>query len=120
MTTISILPENQAAGEMIWRAVAGEKESVGKTAGEALDELMIQMDQENSTAPIVAFQMGPDEFFTAAQQQRLEELMSKWRTARDSGQQLSIEDQAELEALVEAQLAGSARRFEAMSGERKQ
>lgn len=79
MATISLLPENQADGEIIWRAVAGEKESVGKTAGEALDELMSRMDQENSVTPIVARQMGPDESFT--QHQGLED---QNRTSLDS------------------------------------
>jgi sarcosine oxidase gamma subunit len=102
MATISILPESQSTGEVIWRAVAGDKESVGKTRGEALDELMAKMDQASSTAPILVRQMGPDEFFTAEQQQRLEGLMSRWRAARDGGQQLPPEDQPEWEALVEA------------------
>ncbi len=58
--------------------------------------------------------MRPDRFFTSEQQNRLEELMRLWRAARDAGAQLPTEQQAELEALVEAQLEGAARRAEAM------
>jgi hypothetical protein len=58
-----------------------------------------------------------DDFFTAAQQQRLSELMSKWRTARDSGGSLPLEEQSELESLVEAELLASAERAKrALSG----
>jgi hypothetical protein len=57
---------------------------------------------------------GPDPFFTARQIQRLEELMARWRTARDAGTALSAEEQAELEALVEAELQASEQRAAAM------
>jgi len=119
MSTISIFPENHEAGEIIWRAVAGDKESLGKTAGEALDELMTKLDQGELLTPMLVRQMGPDQFFTAEQQQRLSELMSRWRVARDAGQKLPPGEQAELEALVEAQLEGSAQRAEAMLRNRK-
>jgi len=39
MTTIAILPEDTEANRLTWRAVAGEKESTGNTAGEALDAM---------------------------------------------------------------------------------
>jgi hypothetical protein len=64
MTTISIIPENQAAGEIIWRAMAGDKESVGKTAGEALDALTAQLDWEATGTLIIVRQMGPGYFST--------------------------------------------------------
>lgn len=59
-------------------------------------------------------QMHPDKFFTAEQQKRLAHLMSKWRTARDSGSKLSTDQQAELETLIDAELEGSAKRVEAL------
>jgi hypothetical protein len=46
--------------------------------------------------------MRPDELFTAAQQQRLAELLARWREARDGGTPLPREEQAELDALVDA------------------
>jgi hypothetical protein len=57
----------------------------------------------------------PDRFFTAAQQQRLAELMERWRNARDGGNAFPAEEQAELDALIEAELAGSAQRAAALA-----
>jgi hypothetical protein len=55
-------------------------------------------------------QLRPDRFFTAKQQRRLAELMQHWRTACDQRTTLSPEEQAELKALVEAELRGAAER----------
>jgi hypothetical protein len=109
MTTITI--ETTTADKQVWRALVGNKVSFGKTAGEALDHLTAQLSEEDSST-IVVRQMQPDRFFTAAQQQRMAELMTKWRAARDAGSSLLPEEQAELEALVEAELNGSAQRAE--------
>ena len=46
MTTITILPEKNNS----YRVVAGNKESTGRTAGEALDALTSQM-EESEAAP---------------------------------------------------------------------
>jgi hypothetical protein len=54
--------------------------------------------------------LRPDRFFTAAQQQRLDALMTRWRTARDQGATLPPDEQTELEALIEAELQASAAR----------
>lgn len=42
MTTVAILPISDASGERIYRAIAGDKQSTGKTASEALDALAAQ------------------------------------------------------------------------------
>lgn len=95
MTTISILPEQKD----VYRAVAGEKEAAGRTAGEALDAISAQLsDDENGTLVIVQ-NRKPDEFFSAAQQARLTELMQ-----RRQGETLAAEEEAELENLVETEL----------------
>ncbi|HWQ32673.1 MAG TPA: hypothetical protein VNQ79_07300 [Blastocatellia bacterium] len=114
MTVISIFSENSQAGETIWRAMAGAKESVGKTAGEALDGLTKLMGTEISAAQFIVQPVQADQFYTAGQQRRLAELMARWRDARDQRRQLPPEEFAELEALIEAELEGSARRAEAM------
>ena len=44
MTTIAILPERNDS----YRAVAGDEESTGRTAGEALDALTSQLEDEES------------------------------------------------------------------------
>ncbi len=114
MRMITILPENVGAQNASFRAVAGEKKSSGKTVGEALDALTAQLGEDESGTLVVIQQFRPDKYFTATQQARLSDLMNKWRSARDAQQQLSVAEQSELEALVAAQLEGSAQRTEAM------
>ena len=60
----------------------------------------------------MAFIQGfqPDAWFTAAQQERLAELMGEWRAARDRGEALPPDQQAELDQLVEAELVAAQRR----------
>lgn len=113
MTAITILPEKIGADDTTYRAVAGKRESVGRSAGEALDALASQLSDDEAGMLIVIQNMRPDGFFTAAQQQRLEELMSRWRTARDCRGSLAAEEQAELQSLVDAELDAARRRAEA-------
>ena len=107
---ITIISETTATNEILWRAATDGKDAVGKTAGEALDSLTTQLGRQQNGMFLVYEQWQPDEFFTAAQQQRLSELMARWRAAQDSGKKLPELEQAELEALVDAQLEGSAKR----------
>jgi hypothetical protein len=58
--------------------------------------------------------MKPDAFFAAAQIQRLADLMAKWRTARDAGVTLPADEQAELDALIQAELGAATERAAAM------
>lgn len=90
--------------------MAGDKQSIGKTAGEALDALTAQLDKDEASTLVIVQNLGLDQFFNAEQQQRLSELMSHWRSARDQGQALPSDEQAELDALVEAELQASANR----------
>jgi len=113
MTAITILPEKIGAQETTYRAVAGDRESVGRSAGEALDALTSQLSDDEAGMLVVIQNLRPDRFFTAAQQHRLAELMSLWRTARDSGGGLNADEQAELQSLVEAELEAARRRAEA-------
>jgi hypothetical protein len=117
MTRVSILQESTAADAKTYRAVAGEKESVGKTPGEALDALTEQLGEDNAGTLVIVQHFGPDRFFTADQQNRLEELMGRWRTARDSGGHISAQEQAELQALVDAETDAARRRTEAALAE---
>ncbi len=93
----------------MFRAVSGEKQSFGKTVGEAVDAINEQIPTEpNAVIYIQDFQS--DEFFTAEQQQRLSELMEKWRGLRDKNLTLAPKEQSELEKLIEEELEGSAKR----------
>ncbi|NER99559.1 MAG: hypothetical protein F6J86_38070 [Symploca sp. SIO1B1] len=110
MPTVSILPISDPSGERIYRALAGNKYSVGKTAGQALDALTAQLEDADFSSLLVIQSFHPDVFFSTKQQERLSELMSLWRLARDKGQELPSEQQKELEQLVEAELRAATAR----------
>src|SRR5215212_7702141 len=110
MTTITILPEKTDS----YRAVAGDKESTGRTAGEALDALTSQLADEEGGTLVIVQNRKADHFFSAAQQGRLAELMSR----REAGTASAAEVE-ELEGLVEAELDGARRRAEALLNELK-
>jgi hypothetical protein len=114
MTTVAILPVSDANGEKLYRAVAGDKQSTGKTAGEALDALTAQLEGNEFSALLIIQSFRPDWFFSTEQQQRLSDLMNLWRTARDEGQTLPPEQQAELDSLVEAELKAATARTAAL------
>src|SRR5262245_14536174 len=104
MTTISILRERSERDSATFRAVSGERESVGRTAGEALDALTEQLGEDEAATLVIVQLLQPDDFFPAEQQQRLSELMSRWREARECDSELPPDEQAELESLVEAEI----------------
>ncbi len=105
MTTITITPERADT----YRAVTGNKESTGRTAGEALDALTSQLTEDESGTLVIVQNRKADHFFDAAQQTRLSELMER----RAAGA-LSAEEAGELEELVEAELHGARERAEAL------
>jgi hypothetical protein len=110
MTTITILPEKDNS----YRAVAGDKQSTGRTAGEALDALTSQLADEEGQSFIVIPKPKADQFFNSIQQQRLSELMQLRRQGA-----LSPEEEKELEGLVEAELKGAKLRAESLLDELK-
>ncbi|WP_416666257.1 hypothetical protein [Egbenema bharatensis] len=114
MTTVAILPISDSNGERAYRAIAGDKCSVGKTAGQALDALTAQLDEIELSTLLVIQSFRPDPFFSAEQQERLSELMNLWRSARDQGQELAPEQQAELNGLVEMELQAATARTAAL------
>ena len=103
MTTITILPEKADS----YRALAGDKESTGRTAGEALDALASQLMDDEGGMLIIVQNHKADGLFNAAQRERLTELM-KFRQSRT----LSPEEEQELESLIEAELDGARLRAE--------
>ncbi len=114
MTTIAILPISNASGEKFYRAIVGDRQSVGKTAGQALDALTIQLGETEFSALLIIQSFRPDPFFSSAQQKRLSELMYLWRTTRDRGQALPPDQQAELDNLVDAELKAATARTAAL------
>ena len=71
MTTVAILPTSDANGDRIYQAIAGDKHSIGKTAGEALDALTAQIGSDEFSTLMVIQNFRPDWFFGVEQQQRL-------------------------------------------------
>jgi hypothetical protein len=116
MTKVAILPEATEEGTT-YRAVVGEKQSVGRTAGEALDALTPQLPIDETGTLVIIQNHRPDRFFSEDQQQRLEMLMSRWRVAWDTGGSLPTDEQKELETLVAAELRSAASRAAAISQE---
>ena len=109
--TITSLPEKVGEEGITYRAIAGARQSAGRTAGEALDALAKQMSEEETSTLVIVRNLRPDRF-SAQQQERLSQLMTRWRTARDGGQTLSVDEQKELESLIEAELKAAAERAE--------
>ena len=74
MTAVAIVREGSEVGsDVCYRAIAhpGKAQSVGRTAGEALDALTAQLADEETGTLVVVQQMRPDRFFTEAQVARL-------------------------------------------------
>ena len=110
MTKIAIIPERTESGGVAYRAISGRKQSTGKTAGEALDALTSSLQDDDSAALVIVQHQRPDQFFTSEQRLRLQELMERWRVARESAAALSTADQAELDDLIEAELRATGAR----------
>jgi hypothetical protein len=114
MTKVAILPVSTATGDIVYHARAGDKQSHGKTAGEALDALTAQLPEEEAGTLVIVQNLRPDSFFDADQQRRLAELMARWRAAREAGTPLPTAEQTELDALIEEEIRASAKRTAAL------
>ena len=110
MTKPTIFREDADLQGMSYRAVAGGVQTMGRTAGEAVDALSAQLSQDQAEMLIIVRDLRPARHFTAEPRRRLEELMARWRTARDAGETLPTEDQAELERLVDEEVHATAER----------
>jgi hypothetical protein len=116
MTQIAILPVPTATG-VSYRGIAGEARSQGRTAGEALDALTAQLPDGDAGLLVVVQRLRPDRYFSAIQQQRLGELMARWRGANDAGHLLPPDEQTELDDLIEEELRASTSRAAALADE---
>jgi len=73
-----------------------------------------QLDEPNFKGLLVIQSFRPDALFTQAQQSRLSELMALWCNARDQGEEILPEQQAELDRLVELELEAATARTTAL------
>lgn len=114
MTKVALLPEHADADEITFRAVSARNQSVGRTAGEALDALTTQLSAEDADTLIIVRSLVADRFFASEQRKRLQELMARWRSARDEGTALSADDQSELESLIDVEVRAATERATAV------
>jgi hypothetical protein len=114
MTPVTLLPISDPNNGSSYRAILGDKQSVGKTAGQALDALLSQLNTLSFSGILLIQNFEPDPFFTAAQQTRLAQLMEQWQTAQNQGQTLPPELQTELDELVDAELKATSDRAAAL------
>lgn len=114
MPTITVLPDAPGSANGGFRAVAGREQSVGPTVGQALDALTAQIGPPQETTRVVVQPQTADEFFSESQCRRLTELMGLWREARETGRLLSPAEQAELDALTQAELKAAGERAAAL------
>jgi len=114
MTKVAIMPETTDQGEVAYRAIAGGCHALAKTIGAALDAVTAQLPADETGTMVIVQNHRPDLFFTARQQQRLGELMNRWRAARDTGTTLPLPEQAELETLADAEVRAAGERAAAV------
>ena len=114
MTRVAIFRESVDPGSTPYPAVAGQSQAMGRTAGEALDALTSLLPPEDASTLVVVRNMGPDQFFTAEQCRRLEELTARHRRALSGQASWSEQDAAELENLVDAELHAATERSKAI------
>jgi hypothetical protein len=73
MATVAILLASDANEKRIYGAIAGNKQYVGKTAGQPLDALTLQIgDEESNNIMFVIQSFQVDTFFSAKQQKKLQ------------------------------------------------
>jgi hypothetical protein len=103
LQTIEIYRESGRRKKTAYRAVHGQQQAKGKTPGQALDSLeKLLTDEEKATGSLIILQrFQPDAFFAEKQQQRLQDLMSRFQETINSDEALTPEERTELEQLVD-------------------
>jgi len=114
MTKVTIVPVQPAKTEPGFCAISDSVQSFGDTPGQALDALTSKLDKVESGLLVLVQSQKADTFFSKQQKERLELLMIQWRSARDENRSPDSKSQAELEALVEAELLASAERAKSL------
>ncbi|MGB3533913.1 MAG: hypothetical protein WBA13_10395 [Microcoleaceae cyanobacterium] len=107
MNTIEIFQESELNYSTAYRAICGEKQAIGRSPGQALDELEQQLNPLETNTLIIVQRFLPDRFFPQPQHHKLQQLMNKYHESKDNQKDLSNEEQNELEALAEAELAAA-------------
>jgi hypothetical protein len=112
MAKVTVLRDGSDADTATYRAVGGNAQAAGRTAGEAVDALAARLPEGEGETLIIVRDLRADRFFPAEQRRRLDELMARWRAVRDAGGELPAEERDELQWLVDAEVEATARRAE--------
>lgn len=112
LTAIEIIKEFSENSQENYRAIYGKHQVVADTVGQALDAL-IEEDKVPDESILVVQRFHTDEFFDAAQQKRLRELMARFNDSNDA-ERLSSDEMNELEKLIEAEYQGAIMRAESI------
>jgi hypothetical protein len=102
---IAIRPEEKETGEHRFRAIAGNRQSIGRTMGEALGALTAEWGDSIPETVVLIQRFQPDSHFTQAQYDRMQALLAR-RTA------LTPKERTELEALLDAEVGATVARTE--------
>ena len=105
MTSIAIRTDQQEPSERRFRAIAGGRQSVGRTMGEALDALTSDWGDSIQETVVLIHRFQSDQYFTQAQYERMQTLLER-RFA------LTPEERIELEALIDAEVDATVTRTE--------
>lgn len=97
MTSIAIRTEKRDTSQPRFRAIAGDRQSVGRTMGEALDALTQEWGDSIQETVVLIQHFQPDAYFTQAQYDRMQTLLARRIN-------LTPEERTELEALIDAEL----------------
>lgn len=108
MSTITITPESSASKR--FRAVRGSHVTTGSSIGNAIDEMAKETGFDRELSVVIVNPMQPDQFFSAAQRDRLSDLMAQWRTARDHHQPFAVELKRDLDELIKTELVATMER----------
>lgn len=105
MTSIAIRTDQQETSERRFRAIAGDRQSVGRTMGEALDALTAEWGDSIQETVVLIQRFEPDQYFTQTQYDRMQMLL-------DRRSVLTPEERTELEALIDAEVGATVTRTE--------
>jgi hypothetical protein len=105
LQTIEIYQESGKRSNKSYRAIRGQQQAEGKTAGQALDSLekMLTTSGESSNSLVILQRFQPDTLFPETAQMRLQALMSRFHDAINQDTELTAEERTELEQLIDAE-----------------
>jgi hypothetical protein len=114
MIKVAVYRESPGVEPMPFRAISGKAQAMGRTAGEALDALALQLPSQEAETLVILRNMSPDRFFGAGPRSRLEELVALRREALAGHAVMTEQEEAELEQLVDAELRAATERATAL------